>query len=330
MNSVITLDKLHSLAQDACASGELSVVFDRPYILVDAENSLPFGQSKTIDTRIFQQPMCPVIALKNTDTDIPAIVDIVAQSDKEIETLTSAIRKNPVAATMLVQLLRHNEHNSIYHGLCAESLSYSCLQNGSSFKQWLNNRKPRGKIAVEQSPIVLVRRDETQLHITLNRESKRNAYSADLRDALYQALLLAATDNTIENVTIKGAGHCFSAGGDLDEFGSATDSAFAHTVRMTRNTGLLLNRLKHKAHFILHGACIGAGIELPSFSSRVSARRDTFFQLPEVAMGLIPGAGGTVSITKRIGRIRTAFMAISNEKIDTEKALNWGLIDEII
>ena len=46
-------------------------------------------------------------------------------------------------------------------------------------------------------------------------------------------------------------------------------------------------------------------------------------------MGLIPGAGGTVTITRRIGRHRTCFFALSGEKIDAKTALDWGLIDEI-
>ena len=52
-------------------------------------------------------------------------------------------------------------------------------------------------------------------------------------------------------------------------------------------------------------------------------------RLPEIAMGLIPGAGGTVSITRRIGRWRTAYLALSGLPIDAPTALDWGLVDEI-
>ena len=79
----------------------------------------------------------------------------------------------------------------------------------------------------------------------------------------------------------------------------------------------------------MHGACIGAGIELPAFAGRLTASSDAFFQLPEVAMGLIPGAGGCVSISRRIGRQRTAYMAILGERFPAERALAWGLIDAI-
>ena len=76
-------------------------------------------------------------------------------------------------------------------------------------------------------------------------------------------------------------------------------------------------------------ACIGAGIELPAFSGHISASRDAFFRLPEVAMGLIPGAGGCVSIPRRIGRHRTNYLAVTGMELSAEKALSWGLIDEL-
>jgi enoyl-CoA hydratase/carnithine racemase len=80
---------------------------------------------------------------------------------------------------------------------------------------------------------------------------------------------------------------------------------------------------------VVHGACIGAGVELPAFAGRVVARPDATFRLPEVSMGLVPGAGGTVSIPRRIGRERFAPWALAGETIDATTALSWGLVDEI-
>jgi enoyl-CoA hydratase/carnithine racemase len=80
----------------------------------------------------------------------------------------------------------------------------------------------------------------------------------------------------------------------------------------------------------VHGACVGAGIELPAFAAHVSASADASFRLPEVSMGLVPGAGGTASLTRRIGRQRTAWMALSGEAVDAGTALAWGLVDEIV
>ncbi|RIL07464.1 MAG: enoyl-CoA hydratase, partial [Proteobacteria bacterium] len=80
----------------------------------------------------------------------------------------------------------------------------------------------------------------------------------------------------------------------------------------------------------LHGACIGAGVELAAFAGRVVARADAWFALPELSMGLVPGAGGTVSLPRRIGRQRTAWLALSGARLDARTALGWGLVDELV
>src|SRR5204863_6567931 len=109
----------------------------------------------------------------------------------------------------------------------------------------------------------------------------------------------------------------------------APDPATAHIVRTTRSAGRMLAQLRDRTTVFVHGACVGAGIELPAFTGRIVAAPDAFFLLPEVGMGLVPGAGGTVSIPRRIGRHRAAYMALSSRRIDAETALRWGLIDEV-
>ena len=91
----------------------------------------------------------------------------------------------------------------------------------------------------------------------------------------------------------------------------------------------MLARIARRVRAELHGACVGAGIELPAFASRVVAREDAFFQLPELSMGLIPGAGGTVSLPRRIGRQRTAWLALTGARLEAATALDWGLVDEL-
>jgi enoyl-CoA hydratase/carnithine racemase len=75
--------------------------------------------------------------------------------------------------------------------------------------------------------------------------------------------------------------------------------------------------------------CAGSGIELPAFAGTVVAAPDTTFALPEVSLGLVPGAGGTVSLPHRIGRHRTALLALSGATIDAPTALAWGLVDRL-
>jgi enoyl-CoA hydratase len=176
---------------------------------------------------------------------------------------------------------------------------------------------------------VLLERGGPQLMITLNSPENRNALSVPMRDALTNAFKLVAMDDTIEAAEVRGNGPCFSAGGDLTEFGKLANPAAAHAIRLTRMPARYLAPCADRYTFRLHGACIGAGIELPAFAGRLAATSETVFQLPEVAMGLIPGAGGCVSIPRRIGRQRTAYMAILGERFSANDALAWGLIDAI-
>jgi enoyl-CoA hydratase/carnithine racemase len=148
-----------------------------------------------------------------------------------------------------------------------------------------------------------------------------------MRDALVEALAVATWDTSILRVVVQGAGPSFCSGGDLDEFGAARDVARAHLVRIGQSAAAVLHSLRDRVEARVHGACIGAGIELPAFCGTVVARDDAFFELPELAMGLVPGAGGTVSVGSRIGRWRTAYLALSGERIGVATALDWGLVD---
>ena len=74
---------------------------------------------------------------------------------------------------------------------------------------------------------------------------------------------------------------------------------------------------------------MGAGIEVPAFAGRVVATADAAIALPELGAGLVPGAGGTVSIPRRIGRHRTALLGLTGSPIDAPTALAWGLVDAV-
>ena len=74
---------------------------------------------------------------------------------------------------------------------------------------------------------------------------------------------------------------------------------------------------------------LGSGIELAAFSDVVIAAEDTQIALPEIGLGLVPGAGGTVSLPRRIRRLRTAWLAFSGCTIDAATARAWGLVDEV-
>ena len=167
----------------------------------------------------------------------------------------------------------------------------------------------------------------------LDEPERRNAYSRVMRDELRAALTVAVVDESIEQVIVLGNGSNFSSGGDLAEFGEASSPIDAHLARTTDSVPRLLitlaERIGSGLEFRVHGSNVGAGVELAAFAGRLVAAPDSTFRLPEVTMGLIPGAGGTVSITRRVGRRRAARMMLSGLTIDAATALEWGLVDEV-
>jgi enoyl-CoA hydratase/carnithine racemase len=244
----------------------------------------------------------------------------------EAAEIATRVAERPRAALTLTWLLRAGRCLEAGDALVSESAAYSMLLGSAEFTSWLALRGPAR--AAGPTDRVRVRRDGDELTISLARPARRNAVDARMRDALAEALALAEIDQSLQ-VVLTGDGPSFSAGGDLDEFGTAADPATAHLVRVTASPAAILHRIRDRVTARVHGVCVGAGIELPAFAGRLIAGPDTEFGLPEIAMGLIPGAGGTVSIPRRIGRARTLWFATSGRRLDAQTALDWGLIDAI-
>lgn len=313
----------------ATLTGEGVLVVDLP--ATDGAAATPGVVTRAM--RVLGRLACPTIAIGPPEygpvtARLAAAFDLWLESGAELSRLLEPIRSSPQASLALVQLLRHNEGLDIHEGLIAESLVYSTLQSGAEFARWRETGAARPTPAIAR-PALRVERAGARLTLTLDRPERHNAFGVDLRDALVEALQLAASDETIEEIVLRGEGPSFCSGGDLDEFGSLPDPSTAHAVRSTRHPGRLLSGVAERVRVEVHGACIGAGVELPAFASRVTARADAFFQLPEVAMGLVPGAGGTVSLPRRIGRQRTAWMAITGERVDSHTAHAWGIVDDV-
>lgn len=212
-----------------------------------------------------------------------------------------------------------------------ESLAYSTLQAGPEFARWLAGRGP-ARAPVTADPVRL-HRDGDTLRIEFNRPQRHNAFSNDARAALLDALTVAQLDPSVTGIVLRGNGPSFCSGGDLAEFGSLADPAGAHLARTRHSPALALDgltaRLGRSCRAEVHGRVMGSGLEMAAFCGWIAARDDSVFGLPELELGLIPGAGGTVSVTRRIGRWRTAFLVLSGHTIGADTALAWGLVDAV-
>jgi enoyl-CoA hydratase/carnithine racemase len=333
----------HRLLESSWAGTDdiLGVLDDQPLLVVEVEtgDDIPGPPPPWLPCVVVavarERPMAPapvgadVAVCPDTGGEaLPGWVG-VADPDGELRRLAGQVGQAPEPSVVLAQLLRLSTEGDVERGLLVESLAYSVLQSGPAFSSWLTERRRTApKVRDEGQDPVAVVRDGDRLTITLNRPHVRNAVDARLRHALTEALVLAGVSGA--QVELRGAGPDFSSGGDLDEFGSFPDVVTAHLVRTVRSPARLLAGLGERVTAHLHGACVGAGIELAAFARTVVAAPDTRCRLPEVSLGLVPGSGGTVSIPRRIGRHRTAWLGLSGETIDVDTAARWGLVDEIL
>lgn len=256
---------------------------------------------------------------------VPSVPEAVAE-------LTERCQRWPQAAAVCDDVLRAVDPKApAFAGVITESLAYSTLQSGPEFAGWLAQRGP-ATVAHIPEP-VQADRDGHRLNIRFNRPQRHNAFSTDARAALLEALEVARLDPSVNEVVLSGNGPSFCSGGDLAEFGTFADPASAHLARTRHSPALVLDeltaRLGRGCRAEVHGRVLGSGLELAAYCGWVRAHPDTVLGLPELSLGLIPGAGGTVSISRRIGRWRTAYLVLSGRTIDAPTALRWGLVDEM-
>jgi enoyl-CoA hydratase/carnithine racemase len=269
--------------------------------------------------------------LTEDDYDDRRAVKVPAVSHALAE-LTERCQRWPQASAVCDDVLRSiDPAGPTRPGVITESLAYSTLQSGPEFARWLAERGPA--TVPDMPDPVQADRENDCLHVRFNRPQRHNAFSTDMRAALLEALEVARLDPSITDVVLTGNGPSFCSGGDLAEFGTFADPASAHLARIRYSPALVLDeltaRLGRDCRAEVHGQVLGSGLEMAAYCGWVQAHPEALLGLPELSLGLIPGAGGTVSITRRIGRWRTAYLVLSGRAIDTATALRWGLINEV-
>ena len=272
-------------------------------------------------------PSFPLIGTGNPDHPLASRLDVVIGSQVLLQAMVENVCRTPRTAAVAVQTLRLIEQLEAAPALVVESLAYGLLQGSAEHAVWLASRPAAAQLPAGQ---VSLGRTAGHLDICLDRPHALNAIDRAMRDALREAFELAALDPEIDRVTFRGLGKAFSVGADLAEFGTTREPAIAHAIRMQTLPAHAIARCADKIEVHVQGACVGSGLEMAAFTRRLTASPRAWFQLPELAMGLIPGAGGCVSVSRRIGRQGAAMMILSGRRIDARAALALGLVDAVM
>lgn len=174
---------------------------------------------------------------------------------------------------------------------------------------------------------LIVSRQQRVLLLTLNRPAARNALNNALLTQLVNELEAAAIDTSISVCVITGNARFFAAGADLNEM---VEKDLAATLNDTRPQ--LWARLQaFNKPFIaaVNGYALGAGCELALLCDVVVAGENARFGLPEITLGIMPGAGGTQRLIRSVGKSLASKMVLSGESITAQQALQAGLVSDV-
>ena len=168
-------------------------------------------------------------------------------------------------------------------------------------------------------------------YITLNRPKFLNVYNIKMRDELYQILGAIKDDSDVTVAILKGAGEkAFCAGADLTEFLTAPTPMIARSVRWERDVWGLFLSLPQPVIAAVHGFVLGSGIEMALCCDLIIASDDAQFGLPEVRLGVIPAAGATQTLPRKIGRAKALEMLLTDRWISAEEAYRGGMVNRIV
>ena len=179
-----------------------------------------------------------------------------------------------------------------------------------------------GRIAVERHGAVA--------RLVIDHAEKHNALSESMRTALAEEMQRADEDGDVRSIVLTGAGErSFAAGGDISELAKRS---LEDQRRVMANGSVFgaVRRVRKPIVAAINGVCLGGGLELViACDIRIAASHARFGQ-PEVAIGLIPGGGGTQMLPRIVGMGHALRLVLTGEPIDAAEALRIGLVHEVV
>ena len=151
-----------------------------------------------------------------------------------------------------------------------------------------------------------------------------NALSHHVRKGLHDGIKQATADGAVQAIVIVCAGRTFIAGADITEFGKPPSEPSLHAVLD------LIEGAPKPVVSAIHGTALGGGLEVTLACHYRVGVKGARFGLPEVKLGLLPGAGGTQRLPRVVGVEKGLQMMVSGDPIGADEALRVGLIDEIV
>ncbi len=164
--------------------------------------------------------------------------------------------------------------------------------------------------------------------VTINRPEALNALNEQVAWEVTDALMAFDADHGIGCMVLAGGGRAFCAGADLKWIASEDfESAFLTDLGAYMDK---IAELRKPVIAAVHGAALGAGTEIALMCDIVVADATAIFALPEVALGVIPGAGGPARLTRALGKAKAMYYVLSGATITAAEAERTLMITKVV
>jgi enoyl-CoA hydratase len=158
-----------------------------------------------------------------------------------------------------------------------------------------------------------------------------NLVTLELTRRLTGALDALAADPEVRVLVLTGAGdRAFCAGSDIKEFGSVADDVVGKKLAPENAAYSKVDDFPKPTIAAIRGLAFGGGLELAVCCDLLVIEQGAKLALPEIKLGVFPGSGGTVRVTRRIGEGRAKEMMYFGEPLDAQTALDWGLVNRVV
>lgn len=169
-------------------------------------------------------------------------------------------------------------------------------------------------------------------YLTFNRPAVKNAISEAMFLELDQALTQVESDPALRVLILTGAGNSFVAGGDINMISKGIEAPYEFLLvhdKMTR-FNFRLERLRIPVIAAIDGFALGGGLEIATACDFRIASENSKLGLPEVGLGIMPGAGATARLGRLIGKERALYLELTGEIIDAKDAWRIGLLTKVV
>ncbi len=166
--------------------------------------------------------------------------------------------------------------------------------------------------------------------VSIDRPEALNALNRSVLFELKLELERLAQDQTVRVIVLRGSGEkAFVAGADIKEMQEMTRGQAIEFSRLGHSVATLLESIQKVTIAAVQGYALGGGMELALSCDFILASEKAQFGLPEVTLGVIPGFGGTIRLSRAVGLNRAKELIFTGERISAESALRLGLVSKV-